>query len=87
MRYLAFQIKERIVSPMVATLDVKTLSKTEKLRLLETLWSDLSSDDTSVPSPAWHQEALREAEQLHAQGKTSFSDWSEAKVRIRASVS
>ena len=71
---------------MVATLDVKMLSKTEKLRLLETLWSELSSDDSSLPSPTWHQDALREAEQLHAQGKSTFSDWSEAKKRIRAAV-
>ena len=69
-----------------AILDVKAMPKTDKLRLLEALWSDLSSDDASIPSPGWHQSALREAEQLHADGKEEFSDWSEAKLRIRSAV-
>lgn len=54
---------------MTTMLDVKSLSKVEKLRLLETLWTDLSSDEASVTSPAWHETALNEARQLHAEGK------------------
>jgi len=72
---------------MIADLDVKTLSKVEKLRLLESLWAELSVDDSGVASPQWHQDALQEAERLHAEGKAGFSDWSEAKERIRAAVS
>ena len=72
---------------MIAELDVKALSKVEKLRLIETLWADLSGESSEIASPPWHQEALQEAERLHAEGKASFSDWSEAKERIRAAVS
>ena len=72
---------------MIAELDVKTLSKVEKLRLIETLWADLSAGGAEIASPPWHQEALREAARLHAEGKASFSDWSEAKERLRAAVS
>ena len=72
---------------MTTMLDVKSLSKVEKLRLLETLWTDFSSEAASVISPAWHETALNEACQLHADGKASFSDWSEAKARLRESVS
>jgi hypothetical protein len=64
---------------------VKTLSKVEKLRLIETLWADLSAED--IASPRCHQDALLETERLHAEGKAMFSDWSEAKERIRAAVS
>jgi hypothetical protein len=71
---------------MITMLDGKSLSKVEKLRLLETLWIDLSSDEASVTSPAWHEAALNEASRLHEEGKASFSDWSEAKARLRASV-
>ena len=71
--------------PMIAEIDVKTLSKVEKLRLIETLWADLSAED--IASPRWHQDALLEAERLHAEGKATFSEWSEAKERIRAAVS
>jgi Putative addiction module component len=67
-------------------LDVKALSKTEKLRLLETLWADLTADDSQVPSPAWHREALEETRQRHERGEVIFSDWTEAKARLRATV-
>jgi len=70
-----------------AGLDVKTLSKVEKLRLIEALWADLAMDDASIASPRWHQDALHEAERLHSEGKATFSDWSVAKERIRADVS
>ncbi len=71
---------------MGAQIEVKRLSKPEKLRLIEALWADLSSDDSDVASPPWHQDALREAERLHAEGKAIFSDWSDAKERIRLAV-
>ena len=46
---------------MIAELDVKTLSRVEKLRLIETLWADLSVEDAGIASPQWHQDALHEA--------------------------
>lgn len=64
---------------MIAELDVKTLSRTDKLRQLESLWADLSAEDDSITSPAWRGYALKEAEELHAEGNAHFSDWDEAK--------
>ena len=72
---------------MIAEVDVRSLSKIEKLRLIETLWADLSMEDAAIASPQWHQDALHEAERLHAEGKATFSAWSEAKERIRAALS
>lgn len=72
---------------MIAEVDLRSLSKIEKLRLIETLWADLSMEDAAIASPQWHQDALHEAERLHAGGKATFSDWGEAKERIRAAVS
>jgi hypothetical protein len=43
--------------------------------------SSLSKNEN--PSPAWHRTALEETSSLHEQGKVSFSDWNEAKVRLR----
>jgi hypothetical protein len=34
-------------------------------------------------SPAWHAQVLREAERAMKSGKAKFSDWDEAKKRIR----
>jgi hypothetical protein len=72
---------------MVADLDMKKMSKSEKLRLLEALWIDLSVEEHDIVSPSWHEEALLEAERLHAEGKSKFSDWNDAKERVRAAVS
>jgi hypothetical protein len=66
---------------------LKALSKPEKFRIMEILWRDLSSDDSTIPSPKWHEDALKEASERHAKGKAAFSDWTEAKVRIRNAVS
>lgn len=72
---------------MIAELDVKALSKVDKLRLLEALWADLTGDGADPDSPPWHQQVLEETDRLHAEGKASFSDWGEAKARVRAAVS
>lgn len=58
------------------------LSRSEKLRMMEALWCDLSRDESALPSPAWHGDALRDAEVAHTQGEAGFIDWGEAKKRL-----
>ena len=59
------------------------MSRDEKLRAMEALWADLSQEEARFESPAWHDHALREAERAVKTGKARFSDWEEAKKRIR----
>ena len=40
-------------------------------------------EEDVAKSPAWHKDALREAERLVNEGKAKFSNWKEAKQRIR----
>ncbi|MGE9295567.1 MAG: addiction module protein [Puniceicoccales bacterium] len=61
------------------------LSKPEKLKLMEALWSDLSQEGDGFESPTWHEDALQETEQMVSEGKAHFVDWSEAKERLRNS--
>lgn len=68
---------------MPLTLPLKKMSRDEKLRAMEALWADLSQDEGKVESPAWHADALRHAELSVKAGKAKFSDWAEAKLRIR----
>jgi hypothetical protein len=68
---------------MPVTLPLKKMSRDEKLRAMEALWADLSQDEDAFESPAWHEEALLEAEHAVKTGKARFSDWEEAKKRIR----
>ena len=45
--------------------ELRALSITEKLDLVELLWDDIGESGTSVPLPAWtEQEALRRREEL-----------------------
>lgn len=59
------------------------MSRTEKLRVMEALWEDLSHEEDDLPSPAWHQEALAQTEQATAIGEAQFIDWEEAKLLLR----
>ena len=68
---------------MPVVLPLKKMSRDEKLRAMEELWADLSQDEGRFESPAWHEQALREAERAVKAGKARFSDWEEAKKRIR----
>ncbi|MEO7300418.1 MAG: addiction module protein [Verrucomicrobiota bacterium] len=58
------------------------MSRDEKLRAMETIWADLSQDEKQF-EPAWHEQALRETEILVKTGEAKFSDWAEAKKRMR----
>jgi hypothetical protein len=71
---------------MPIRLPLKKMSRDEKLRAMEALWTDLSSDQDRFESPLWHEGALREAERAVKDGKAKFSDWEEAKKRLRRKV-
>jgi len=66
---------------MPATIDLKQLTTPEKLRLMESLWHELS--DSDVASPVWHGDVLAERDRLIASGKDSFVDWEVAKQKLR----
>ena len=68
---------------MPITLPLKKMTRSDKLRAMEALWTDLSSDDAKVNSPAWHADALKETEHLVREGKAKFMDWGEAKSLLR----
>ena len=68
---------------MAVTLPIKRMSREDKLRAMEALWTDLTEDETRFTSPPWHVKILRETEKLVQEGKAKFSNWSEAKRRIR----
>jgi hypothetical protein len=59
----------------------------EKLDLLETIWDDLSRDETVFESPAWHENILNERREAFSDGTVQHSDWAEAKERIRRNLS
>ena len=65
---------------------LETLTRTEKLQMMEALWDDLTHDGETYVSPAWHGDALRETEQAVRSGETDFIDWDAAKKLLREGV-
>jgi hypothetical protein len=62
---------------------VRKLPRREKLRLMETLWEELSQPETEFASPAWHAKELAETERRLAEGKERALDWETAKKKLR----
>ena len=60
------------------------LPHAEKLRLMETLWDELSRGrGPELVSPAWHAEALAETERRLADGLEEVLDWQRVKADLR----
>ena len=68
---------------MITAIELKHLSRQEKLMIMESIWDDLSRDENLVESPEWHRDALMETEKLLNTGKLSVVDWNEAKKTLR----
>jgi hypothetical protein len=66
---------------------IAQLSFTQKLDLMETLWADMVGNEKNLASPAWHEAVLNDREAALDAGKTTVSNWEEAKERIKKNVS
>ena len=68
---------------MQNTIEIKHLSREDKLRVMEAIWEDLSKESEEVESPNWHQEALQETEKRLSSGIEKSVDWKTAKKGLR----
>jgi len=68
---------------MATTIDLHEMTTPDKLRLMEALWQDLSTNESEVASPEWHGDVLAERDRLIASGEESFIDWEIAKRQLR----
>jgi hypothetical protein len=67
---------------MPTTVDLKEMSLSDKLRLMEALWDDLCRQEANIPVPEWQKQVLDERERQIEDGKATFQDWPTAKKRI-----
>ena len=68
---------------MPNTIDIKQLSRKEKLRVMEAIWEDLSHEDEQVDSPDWHKKVLLETEHRIGLGQEIVVDLQDAKRELR----
>ena len=69
----------------MTALSTETMTTTEKIAAMETLWSDLCQH-SSLESPDWHETVLKSREQQRSAGKQPALDWDTAKEQIRQKV-
>lgn len=67
---------------MSIEISLESMSVSEKIRLLENVWSSLCNKTGDVRSPEWHSKILEDRKQRLDQGKASISPWKEAKARL-----
>ena len=64
-------------------IEIKHLSRAEKLMAMEAIWEDLSNEEEQVKSPDWHKKALRETERMFSSGQEKIVGWQDAKKELR----
>ncbi|MBC8554187.1 MAG: addiction module protein [Candidatus Brocadiales bacterium] len=69
------------------TLPLEEMTVSEKLQVMEELWSDLCCNQNQIPVPQWHKDILDRRDELVKQGKATFVDWKTAKKRIANRIS
>ena len=67
---------------MIAQTEIRKLTLSEKLDLLEAVWSELSADPDSIEVPQWHKHILDERQGGLEQGSIRTMDWELAKEQI-----
>ena len=68
---------------MQSAIEIKHLSREEKLRVMEAIWEDLSKEEEQIESPDWHQKALQQTERRLSSGQEKIVDWQDAKRELR----
>lgn len=71
---------------MVDQSEIRMLPLSEKLELLEAVWSELSSDPDNIEIPQWHKDILDERQRSLEQGLSQVVDWELAKEQISRSI-
>lgn len=62
---------------------IDKLPRTEKIKVMEFIWKQLTIKDSEFESPNWHKNALAETESRYNAGKEESIDWAEAKELLR----
>ncbi|BET69343.1 hypothetical protein ASA1KI_42610 [Opitutales bacterium ASA1] len=68
----------------MSSVELAQMSRLDKLRLMEAIWTDLSREEGELESPVWHRETLQATADRLAAGQEEIVDWSQAKKQLRA---
>jgi len=54
------------------TLEIKKMSRIERLQAMEALWDSLIGEESEIESPGWHRDILEERKMKIENGQTEF---------------
>ena len=54
------------------TLEIKKMSKIERLEAMEALWNSLLDEEAEIESPEWHRDTLEERKRKIETGEAEF---------------
>ncbi|MFH0775591.1 MAG: addiction module protein [bacterium] len=72
---------------MTVTIPLDQMTTAEKLLAMENIWDDLYRRADEIPSPPWHGKVLQQREEKIKKGIEEFTNWENAKGKIKESVS
>ena len=56
----------------MSTLEIKKMSKIERLQAMESLWDSLMDEESEIESPEWHRGILGERKRKIETGEAEF---------------
>jgi hypothetical protein len=54
------------------TLEIKKMSRAERLQTMEALWESLTDEEPTIESPEWHRDILEERKKRIEKGEAEF---------------
>ena len=63
---------------------IDELDVSEKVQVMDYIWSSLETHSSEYTPPIWHAHELARREALYADGRIPVYDWSEVKARLQA---
>ena len=63
---------------------IDEMDVSQKVQVMDYLWSSLDSSSGEYAPPAWHGHELARRERLYADGKIPVYDWADVKARLQA---
>lgn len=64
---------------------IQALPTIEKLKIMESIWQDLTDKTEDYDPPPWHEAVLKDTESLAKQGKLEWMNLDDVKRRLRES--
>ncbi len=64
-------------------IEIKHLTREEKLKVMEDIWEDLSDEEGQIESPLWHNTVLKETNSRFKAGLEKSINWSDAKQELQ----